>query len=105
MSTNYYCVVNVCTQCGRGEVYHLGKSSGIYKFMFHGSKNVRNFEQWKALVLSADIVYNEYGSAVDKHYLVDSSIHMDFDREYTLIGDGSDWFDSEGNYFLEREFS
>ena len=60
MGTNYYLHTDFCPCCGKPkEKIHLGKSSCGWKFLFHKSKNIYNYESFLEFSKKG-VIYNEY---------------------------------------------
>ena len=71
MGTNYYLNTDYCPCCGKPrKKVHLGKSSHGWKFLFHKSKNIRDFKSFCEYIKNGNIE-DEYGEEVDKEYLLD----------------------------------
>ena len=65
MGTNYYWYPksNPCPTCGHDpiEPIHIGKSSAGWRFMFHGTDEIRSWEQWQAILQGKGNIVDEYG--------------------------------------------
>ncbi len=113
MGTNYYHRKDdVCPTCGReDEDVHIGKSSGGWTFSFHGTDDIRSWEQWRA-ALAYGRIEDEYGRALtlpEFEELVAAKLgglrHYDeMEREYPNSMWG-EWLDPEGHSFSGGEFS
>ena len=60
MGTNYYLHKPPCPCCNKGEKIHLGKSSAGWKFLFHKTKEIYDFDSF-CKVIKTGLIYNEYG--------------------------------------------
>ena len=99
MGTNYYLKTDFCPCCGQPrKKIHLGKSSYGYKFLFHKSKKICNFESFCEL-LKTGIIENEYGEEIDKDFLLDLIESKQTDKKH------EDANHIQGYDFLEADFS
>ena len=117
MGTNYYWEPAPCPTCGRGHSkrIHIGKLSGGWEFIFHGTDAIRSWKDWKTVLSGAGAIYDEYGRSIavaDFIRLVDDQkagglSHYDYCRNaYPSWGEsGGEWKDDDGNSFSSREFS
>ena len=112
MGTNYYLKYNVCSECGRHDELHIGKSSAGWKFIFHGyddcGLNITDIDDWKTRTAGGKI-FNEYGEEVKYSWfweLVEnkqtnphnrSNLHLDSNRR--------EYYDKEGYWFNNYDFS
>ncbi len=69
MGTNYYWHHNECDCCGRRDVWHIGKSSGILQTITEWRDEdpwhfviVGTWEDWKARLRSGGRIVDEYGA-------------------------------------------
>lgn len=75
MSTNYYAYFNVCEHCGHSDdIWHLGKKSGGWRFLFHGERGnlyigkhqfpmgVTMRGHVHQVLIAADFIMDEYGN-------------------------------------------
>lgn len=71
MSTNFY-----ATPVATGEVIHLGKSSGGWKFLFHKTElfsSVAELVRW--LETTPSVIADEYGQEIDPVEFMSVAIH------------------------------
>jgi hypothetical protein len=108
MGTNYYHVIksNECDKCKRVDIeeLHVGKSSAGWRFSFHGSDQIRSYEDWIRRLSSGGIIRDEYGNEISLLAfirLVESKRKEKEDRPSFP----ENWLDSDGNHFTGREFS
>lgn len=99
MGTNYYLEKDFCPCCGKAREYvHLGKSSCGWKFLFHKTEEVYDYDSFCKFIRNG-IIYDEYGSKHSIDYLlnlINNKQNEKSDRHCIEI----DRYD-----FLEGEFS
>lgn len=62
MGTNYYLHTDFCKYCGKPKKeVHLGKSSSGWKFLFHKTRQMFNFNSFCNFI-EKGIIYDEYGN-------------------------------------------
>ena len=115
MGTNFYAHTNGCDCCKRVDIVHLGKRSAGWTFSFQGSKSVRNFDDWCALVRSADYIQDEYGRMWHAEVLIMEAATWCVGKKRHIgvyPDDGwvdqyghSFWVDQYGHSFSEGDFS
>lgn len=103
MSTNYYAVNGYCHHCGRGDEEHIGKHAGGWRFMFHGTDLVTDFQSWLDNVRLADKVINEYGEEVPLEELLET-IELLRNNPIPLDFISGSRLDADGNLFIEGYF-
>ena len=66
MGTNYYLHIGPCGECGRPkEVIHIGKSSMGWTFSFHGTEEIRSYQDWiKFIEKTGGIIRDEYNEVM-----------------------------------------
>lgn len=120
MGTNYYHEAErLCPHCnnetGGGEQTHIGKSSAGWSFSFHGTDDIKSYQDWLNVFALGGKILDEYGkyySVGDFMTLVnnkdDGKKHYDWvqaNHEEYLIDPDDDWLDPEGHCFSSGEFS
>ncbi len=70
MGTNYDVEMNACSQCGRSDTIHFGKSSAGWRFTLHVTPELPDLEAWKRL-LWTQTIRDEYGRKIEADYLLD----------------------------------
>lgn len=114
MGTNYYHRTNVCEHCGRGDDdVHIGKSSGGWTFSFHGTAEIRSWEDWLKVLRGGGEIFDEYERRVtlrDFIKLVDDkrTAELNHTIEMRNSPDGryfDEWLDDCGHSFSGHEFS
>ena len=61
MGTNYYARYGTCSECGRGEEEHIGKSSVGWTFSFHAPFGVKSWKDWQEYLQREGVtIANEY---------------------------------------------
>ena len=64
MGTNYYLKKDTCPHCLRPrEIIHLGKSSAGWKFLFHKTKQVYDYESFCKFIKTG-FIYDEYDNSL-----------------------------------------
>lgn len=114
MGTNYYHHRDVCATCGRaGGVEHIGKSSAGWTFSFHGTEEIRSYEDWLSVLQGGGEIRDEYGRIIDLETFASmveckqsaSRRHYDFVKEHHPALMDDEWLDEEGHSFSGVEFS
>lgn len=113
MGTNYYYRYNLCDCCGRYDEEHVGKSSFGWSFSFHGTDEIRSFDDWlKFFESHPGQLFDEYDRPVTiKEFkeLVeakrDGFNHVLECRRKHYGYDEREWIDSQGNSFSAHDFS
>ena len=107
MGTNYYHRTGCCSECGRFDETHIGKRSYGWTFSFHGTDEIRSWEDWQKKLLSGGQIYDEgdmelcYESFEE---IVVSKIDERHNHAERFPGDDT-WIDSSGHSFCDGEFS
>ena len=71
MGTNYYLRKPQCKKCGRGnEEIHLGKKSAGWKFLFHKTNEIKDFDSFCEYIKTGEI-YDEYDRKISVENLLD----------------------------------
>lgn len=106
MGTNYYHHEEVCDHCGHAKsVTHIGKSSVGWTFIFHGTNEIRSYQDWLTRLRAGGRIVDEYGRVVPLD---------EFEKLVAAKKDGSNhainypsgsWLDQEGHGFSGGEFS
>ena len=96
MGTNFY-LSTWCPHCGRIEKRHLGKSSCGWKFLFHKYKDIQNYEDFKGILQTGDIIdeYDELWLAEDFLNLIESKQNEEADPDGENVN---------GYIFLDNDF-
>ena len=117
MGTNYYWKPNTqpCPTCGHNDdnSIHIGKSSGGWKFHFHGTEELRSWADWQAKISSGGFIEDEYGGVISLDDLrrvvtVRGNSPLDqitYYKEHYPTYEPSIWRDDDGHVFSEGEFS
>lgn len=118
MGTNYYWYKNPepCPSCGHeSEGLHIGKSSAGWTFSFHGTEEVRSWEDWKKVLQSGGKIFDEYGdekSFEEMRRVVENRSHprgllnhFDYCAVHHPEHNRENWKDDEGHSFSPGEFS
>lgn len=71
MSKSYYAIQNYCYCCKRKDTVKIGLASGGNRFLFFGSPEVKDFDQWLAFVKSAHHIEDEYSHEITIEQLLD----------------------------------
>ena len=101
MGTSYYLMINICEKCGKPEkVYHIGKASVGWKFLFTKQKGLEKFEDIP-LFLSRGKIFDEYGRKVTIGELL-NKIEEHQDQE-SAFGINKDVENIDGYDFLLNE--
>lgn len=82
MGTNYYVVEEECSECGRQERNHIGKSSAGWYFLVDCSHG--NYDDYESLcdyLRSCEKIENEYGDKLTVPEMVDKMLYDDTDIE------------------------
>jgi hypothetical protein len=108
MGTNYYALTNVCICCDRPEeTIHIGKRSGGWRFVFHGTEEIRSWEDWRTFLRKpGTLIKEKYGPHLTLSELIEI---VDESRpgktEMFYPGQSTEWEDPEGFRFWDVEFS
>lgn len=115
MGTNYYHRRDVCPTCGKpDEIVHIGKASAGWTFSFHGTEEIRSWQEWREVLRSGGEIRDEYGDVVSlerMEALVADRQHNDLNhttycqREHPDHARADCWLDPEGHSFQRNEFS
>lgn len=100
MGTNYYLHKNECPYCGRKkEIIHLGKNSYGWRFLFHKTKEIHDYESFCEFIKTGEI-YDEYDRPISYEEMIKIVNHQ---QETGIWHKGAQ--DVGGYDFLEGDFS
>lgn len=115
MGTNYYWRENPCSECGRGDEIHIGKSIAGWEFSFHGTDEIQSWKDWYERLATGGKIFDEYESEIglnDFRKVVDDRSHprglqnhTDYCAKYHPFCYETLWKDDEGYSFNPGEFS
>lgn len=113
MGTNYYLRMNICPHCGRYDEVHLGKSSGGWRFMFHGYRdkddpikltNLVNL--FKILNTEGIRIFDEYGEEETRQEFLDFVNQKQSEKsQFPSLGTDRGEIDENGFEFYYYDFS
>lgn len=99
MGTNFYLHYNCCPWCGKPRnIEHLGKASIGWRFLFHKTDDIQNFEDFK-IMIDQGTIYDEYDRCWSSKELIDFINSKQNDE----IDDGGENID--GYIFFDSDFS
>jgi hypothetical protein len=119
LGTNYYLrLPPICPTCHHApEQLHIGKSSGGWTFSFHGTDEIRSYQDWLKVLPTGEI-WNEYDEPVSleefqamveakrgekhNHTLYCRASAREWEREH---GYSECWLDPDGHSFSSGTFS
>lgn len=117
MGTNYYAVKKTIFSFIDPPQLHIGKSSCGWPFLFHGYRSVEDtngfsktpivsFADWEQVLNPWVKIVDEYGT---EHTVQDFLEFVRKHAEYAVreheVRDYRDWFDEDGYFFIDAEFS
>jgi hypothetical protein len=113
MGKNYYWTPDPCPTCGHGETIHIGKSSAGWQFSFHGTDDIRSWENWQAILAGKGTIADEYGVELTldefRSVVEDRGGGLLNHHDYCAVrypnSFWSGWKDAEGYSFSPGEFS
>lgn len=80
MGTNYYLHTDFCPCCGKPrKTIHLGKSSFGWKFLFHKTKEIYDYDSFYKSIKNG-VVYDEYGEIWTTDNLIDLIVAKQGDK-------------------------
>lgn len=98
MGTNYYLHTDFCKCCGKPKKeVHLGKSSCGWKFLFHKSRQMFDFDSFCKFI-EKGIIYDEYGNKCSSDDLL-HLISIKQDEKHNPQSENIDGYD-----FLDIDF-
>ena len=95
---NYY-------HCGRNEVRYIGKSSAGWTFLFQGYTTIRSCADWIKIFEQGGEITNETGCVISLNNFKEIVEYSRTARVPRIVNTLYEWFDKEGNYFTDSEFS
>lgn len=95
---NYYAMID-------GEWVHLGKNSYGWRFSFQGSDVIRTFEDWCALVRSAERIENGYDEPLTADELISEAQAAQTGKRHADRYPEGSWIDPHGYSFTGHDFS
>ena len=112
MGTNYYWRERLPPHGEPPDAVHIGKASAGWEFSFHGTADIRSWEQWKSRIMDNGTVVDEYGEVVPLTDLIETvegsrgqQSHYDFCTIDRSRYAHDQWKDPDGWSFTSREFS
>lgn len=103
MGTNYYVIENYCPHCNRGDiVYHLGKQSAGWKFLFHAQDNINSFDEWINFIKSRNLkIQDEYKRTINIAEFVSMVISRQDGLAQDTTSNGEVWKLVKDDYFVD----
>jgi hypothetical protein len=113
MGTNYYLRMNICSNCGRYDELHIGKSSGGWRFMFHGYRELSDevkFSSYSDLLQILNTgnyqIYDEYQELISiSDFLSMVKEKQKLRSQFPSLGTDNAEVDSCGFEFYFYDFS
>lgn len=104
MGTNYYAEYNICIDCHRRDIIHIGKSSLGWRFNFHATSDLKSYKEWFEFLSKKDvIIIDEYEKKINYNDLFKLINNKQSEKN---IQNGEEvYLDSEGYVMCPYEFS
>lgn len=89
----------------QGTWVHLGKGTGGWAFSFQGSDAIRTFEDWCALVRSAERIESQYGDVLTADEMIALAQQWQGGKRHADRYPEGSWIDLHGYSFTGHDFT